>query len=150
MDHIVQFVSQCLPCLILENDIRQEKIHDVDQSRGVHDVSSEILDVLNRAEKGGKDLQRTLEDVVGESGWTETIAQALLKQLEQLIRAGAPMGQAVKDAFEKAMAAAVGFAHDHPVFCTLIALGILAVLTPWVIEVLGFGELGPIEGKFDR
>ena len=56
------------------------------------------------------------------------------------------MAQAMKDAFEKATSAAVGFARDHPVYCTIIALGILVILAPWVIEALGFGELGPIEG----
>ncbi len=52
----------------------------------------------------------------------------------------------LKEAYDKAVAAAVGFARDHPVWTTLIAIGILVVLLPWVLEGLGFGELGPIEG----
>lgn len=30
---------------------------------------------------------------------------------------------------------------------TLVAIGILVILVPWAVEALGFGELGPIEGK---
>lgn len=47
-----------------------------------------------------------------------------------------------------------GFVHDHPdattAFCTVIALGVLVVLVPWLVEWLGFcagfGELGPVAG----
>lgn len=35
--------------------------------------------------------------------------------------------------------------EDQPVFVTVVALGILVVLAAWAVEVLGFGELGPIE-----
>ena len=58
------------------------------------------------------------------------------------------MARAASDAMQKAEEAAVGFATEHPVYATLIALGILAILTPFVLELLGFGELGPIEGSF--
>ncbi len=110
------------------------------------DVATSILDALYDAEKPGQCLERTLDDLVGDYGWYESLAVALLQQLENALRAGVPMGRAMKDAFEKSVAAATGFAHDHPVFCTLVALGILVVLAPWVIEALGFGEWGPIEG----
>ena len=53
----------------------------------------------------------------------------------------------MKDAFDKAIDAAVEFVKDNPIFCTLVALGILVILAPWAIEALGFGELGPIEGE---
>jgi hypothetical protein len=58
------------------------------------------------------------------------------------------MGQAMKDAFDKSVAATTGLAHDHPVFCTLVALGILVTLAPLFIKALGFGELGPVGGYF--
>lgn len=85
---------------------------------------------------------------MGEYGWTEEIGKAVLHGLEQAIRARAKMTDAVNQAVQTATEAAVGFAKEHPVYCTLIALGVLAILTPWVIEALGFGELGPIEGSF--
>lgn len=57
------------------------------------------------------------------------------------------MGQAMKSAFDKAIKEVAEFPHDHPIFCTLLALGILVVLSPWVLKALGFAELGPVEGN---
>jgi hypothetical protein len=68
--------------------------------------------------------------------------------LENAINAGTEMAQAAADAAAQAKDAAVGLAADHPVYATLIALGILALLMPWALEILGFGELGPIEGSW--
>lgn len=60
------------------------------------------------------------------------------------------MGQAMREAFQKACDAAAaieGFARVHSVFCIVIALGILVILAPVIIHVVGFGALGPAEGK---
>ena len=64
------------------------------------------------------------------------------------------MNPAMQEAYDKACEAAKmieGYAADHPiataVFCTVIALGVLVLLAPYALEFLGFGELGPIEGK---
>lgn len=55
----------------------------------------------------------------------------------------------MKEAVERAAGEAVGFARDHPAYCTLLALGIIIVIgMPWIIEALGFTELGPLEGKW--
>ena len=61
----------------------------------------------------------------------------------------------MQEAYDKACEAAKVFEQfeaDHPivtaVFCTVIAIGILAYLAPGVLGILGFGELGPIEGMF--
>ncbi|KAI9730967.1 MAG: hypothetical protein M1818_008043 [Claussenomyces sp. TS43310] len=110
-------------------------------------VVTNVLNALRAAEKNGRELEQDLDDIVGECGWEE-IAAGLWSGLEALLREGAPMGQAMKDALDRAMDAAVGFAREHPVFCALLALGILVVLVPWAVEALGFGELGPIEGSF--
>lgn len=77
----------------------------------------------------------------------EYFAKLVLSGLETTIRNGVVVGKAMADALERAVAAAVGFVKEHPVYCTLIALGVLVVLAPWVLELLGFAELGPIEGK---
>lgn len=57
----------------------------------------------------------------------------------------------MKEAFEKASAAAESFVHEHPVLTavivTIVAIGILEMLMPWAIAALGFGEAGPVEGK---
>ncbi|KAH0559347.1 hypothetical protein GP486_004135 [Trichoglossum hirsutum] len=111
------------------------------------DIAGDVLNALRSAEKSGSDLERTLKNIVGEYGWTENIAKAILNGLENMIKTASSMGQALKEAIEKAASAAVEFAREHPVYTTIIALGVLVLLMPWVIEALGFGELGPIEGK---
>ncbi|KAH9205772.1 hypothetical protein DL95DRAFT_397352 [Leptodontidium sp. 2 PMI_412] len=62
------------------------------------------------------------------------------------------MGSTMKEAFDRASGVAEEFAREHPVLVgvmvTLVALGILALVMPWVIEALGFGALGPVEGMF--
>ncbi len=116
--------------------------------RTTQEIAASVLDTLFTTEKNGRDLERTLNNIVSTDGWTESLAEAILSGLENALKAGAPMGQAMKEAFERAMKEAVDFAHDHPVFCTVIALGILVLLVPWAIEALGFAELGPVEGEF--
>ena len=61
------------------------------------------------------------------------------------------LGAAVRDAYHKAWQTAneiAGFVIQHPVKCTVIALGVLVIIAPWVIEALGFAELGPVEGVY--
>jgi hypothetical protein len=67
-----------------------------------------------------------------------------------MLSEGIQMGQAMQEAFDMAVNEATELAHDHPIFCTVLALGILAMLMPWVIEALGFAELGPVEGETSR
>ena len=60
------------------------------------------------------------------------------------------MGQAMREAYDKACGPAKSlgeFIHYHPIWFTIIALGILVILPPAVLEALGFGAVGPVEGK---
>ncbi|KAJ5972063.1 uncharacterized protein N7479_001981 [Penicillium vulpinum] len=93
-------------------------------------------------------LEKEVNEEISINGWSDAIAQAILRGLENAIKAGAHMAQAASDAATQSKNAAVGFATEHPVYATLIAFGILALLTPLALEVLGFGELGPIAGSF--
>jgi len=111
-------------------------------------AASDFVHALRTAEKNGENLHRTLDGIVHETGWTENLAKAILNKLVEVLKAGAKLGGAMLEAIEKATEAAVGFAREHPVYATLIALGVLVVLSPWVIEALGFAELGPVEGTF--
>jgi hypothetical protein len=110
-------------------------------------MATDVLRALFSADQGGKHLEKSMQDIVGTQGWTENLAKAILGGIENALKQGAQMGKAVTEASEKAIAEAAGFAHDHPYFCALIAVGILAILMPWVLEALGFAELGPVEGK---
>lgn len=112
-------------------------------------LAEDILSTLYAADANDEHLVQRLQDVVRETGWYEDLAAAVLTGLENALKAEAPLGQAMKDAYEKAtqiVADVLEFAKEHPVFCAVVALGILVILAPWAIEAVGFGELGPIEG----
>lgn len=94
------------------------------------------------------ELHKTVNEQVTVTGWTDSLVEAILQGLKSAVEAGAHVARPAADALKKATDAAVGFAKEHPVYTTLIALGILFVLLPWVLEVLGFGELGVIEGTW--
>nr|XP_036589799.1 uncharacterized protein CTRU02_00553 [Colletotrichum truncatum]KAF6801804.1 hypothetical protein CTRU02_00553 [Colletotrichum truncatum] len=119
--------------------------------RSDEDAASEFIDILRTAEKSGKDLQRRLKNIVTTTSWTESLAELILNGVETLVRNGETIGQIVKDAIDKAYELAhelFEFAREHPVLVTIVAIGVLAIISPWVLEVLGFGEFGPIAGSF--
>jgi hypothetical protein len=115
--------------------------------RTTQEVANDVLTTLYGAERPGCNLELTLQGIVSECGWTESLAAAILNALEIALKEGAPMGQATKDAYEKAVEAiekVLGLVKDfeceHPkLFWSLVAVGILVVLTPWALEALGFG-----------
>lgn len=92
-------------------------------------------------------FQAALKDTTSTYGYYDKLAEWIFLKLDDALRRGVTLGKAVKAAAEKAAEAAVGFAKEHPVYFTIIALGILVLIAPWVLEVLGFAELGPIEGR---
>ncbi|KAF9880648.1 hypothetical protein CkaCkLH20_01690 [Colletotrichum karsti] len=119
--------------------------------RSSEDAASEFVDILRTAEKGGKDLERRLKNVVTANSWTESFAKLILSGVEGLVQHRDTIGQVVKEAMDKSADLAqeiFGFAKEHPVFVTIIAIGILVLIAPWVLEALGFGELGPIAETF--
>ncbi|OJJ42554.1 hypothetical protein ASPZODRAFT_76627 [Penicilliopsis zonata CBS 506.65] len=113
-----------------------------------NDVAARVLTTLFNAEHVTITTRKELDEIVRPYSWTLNIAKAIFAGLEQAIKKGIQAGPAVATALEKATAAAVDFAADHPLYCAILAIGVLVLLTPWVIEILGFGELGPIEGSF--
>ena len=118
--------------------------------RTTQSLAEDVLSTLYAADINDKHvLKQRLQDVVRETGWYENLAVSVLNGLENALKEGAPMSQAMKDPYDKAAQVVVdvwGFVKEHPVFFTLVALGILVILVPWAVEVLGFGELGPMEG----
>jgi ElaB/YqjD/DUF883 family membrane-anchored ribosome-binding protein len=116
-------------------------------------AATKVVLTLQGAEKAGCNLQAAIEDIVTQAGgWSEQIAVSILAMLENILKAGSPLGQAMKEAYDKACEAAKSlgeFIHDHPIWFTIIALGILVILAPAVLQALGFGALGPVEGKYD-
>lgn len=120
-------------------------------------VSARIVAMLATAEKPGKDLHLSMNDAIQTSGWTwAAIAESLFDQFHDLLANGRPMGSALTDAYEKAIEAlessfdaVVRFKNEQPyLFWSLVAVGCLVVLSPWIVECLGFGELGPVAGEY--
>ncbi|KAF2196268.1 hypothetical protein GQ43DRAFT_459249 [Delitschia confertaspora ATCC 74209] len=129
----------------------KDNLYSKTDTRHPEDVANSIVQTLLTAEKPGKILQARLDSIVGTNGWTEKLAEWALAKMEKALKAGAKMGPALKVAMDKAIEAmneVEGFARDHPVMCTVIALGVLATLAPWALEALGFAELGIVEDSF--
>ncbi|KAJ5632760.1 hypothetical protein N7490_009099 [Penicillium lividum] len=137
-------LSSILGCLFgtLADDPRSPA-----SARSPESIASDIVTKILNAETP-ESLKKQLKDEISINGWSEAIAKAILEGLKTAVKAGTEMAQAAADAAAKCKDAAIGFATEHPVYATLIAIGIMALLMPWALEILGFGELGPIEGSF--
>ncbi|KAJ9296065.1 hypothetical protein DTO271G3_5640 [Paecilomyces variotii] len=119
-----------------------------EETAQIQKIADDVLTVLLDAESVDIYTKKELDEIVRTEGWNSCVSEALLSSLINVLKAGASMGTAVKEAFDKATYEAMGFAREHPVYCAVIALGIMVILTPWCLEALGFAELGPIEGTF--
>ncbi|KAL4788386.1 hypothetical protein BJX76DRAFT_353408 [Aspergillus varians] len=131
----------------LFGDLAANPTPPTNDRRSPESIASDIITKILTADNPYT-LHKALNDEISTAGWTEAIAKATLHGLEKAISAGTQMARAAADAVAQAKNAAGAFATEHPVYATLIAMGVLTVLLPWTLEVLGFGELGPIEGSF--
>ncbi|EED16190.1 conserved hypothetical protein [Talaromyces stipitatus ATCC 10500] len=128
------------------------------ETHSEEDIAEKVVHIISTTEKRGLALQAQIKDtLVSTEGWTESLAKAILVKLQQVIEKGqrSEMGAVLQEAVDstsRVIDEIFRFATDHPVaatvFCTLVAIGILVAVSPWLIEVLGFGELGPVEGSF--
>ncbi|CAI6328645.1 unnamed protein product [Periconia digitata] len=115
------------------------------------EVADTIVAKLFAAEKNDAVLQADLRSTIHAYGWYDGLAKAILSALENAIKLGEKMGPAMKTAYDQAV---VGvnevkqWAEAHPemaaVIVTLVALGVLALMVPWALGVLGFAEEGII------
>lgn len=162
---MASLLENILTCLFGEADDhvghvmeKQSLLTNSTQSGTPDEIATDVLNILRTAEKNGHQLERDLHDAVRATagGWTEGIAKAVLNKLVDLLslESREKLGPAIREALERAEEVADGifdFAHDHPVavavFCTILAIGVLWFMAPWVLEVLGFAAEGPIEGK---
>ena len=114
-------------------------------------LAARIVDIMYSSQQADQNLEEELRNVIHTEDWYESLAKGVLDHLIYALKTSKVMGKAMKKAFDKASSAATDFAQKHPVYTaaiiTIIAIGVLVVITPWVVEALGFGELGPIEGK---
>lgn len=84
-------------------------------------------------------------------GMTEAIARCVVDKLAATIRtSGSFADPTFREAYNRAVDAAEeieGFARDHPVWTIVIVLGMLAIMCPKVIHLLGFGMKGVTKGE---
>ncbi|KAK1250105.1 hypothetical protein MKX08_010108 [Trichoderma sp. CBMAI-0020] len=123
-------------------------------------VAAGIVSALLRAEKHGVNIRKQLNEMVRQLGWSEMLARRILDAVVIAIRGGRDkMGPVFAKAYDDANKKAESIFHrlyreakNHPylatVLITLIALGVLAVLAPYVLEFLGFSKSGPVAGTF--
>ncbi|PYH87804.1 hypothetical protein BO71DRAFT_162376 [Aspergillus ellipticus CBS 707.79] len=93
---------------------------------------------------------KAINERVRTTGWIDRVVFAVVYGLDRMIALEAEMARPAKEALaaSKAAAAALGLVEKHPAYTTLLALGVVAVLLPWVLGMLGFGEMGPVAGTF--
>lgn len=121
------------------------------------DEADRFLNILRTAKHAGPELQLRLRDnIASTSGWKDALAQKILDGIAAMIHEGdhltGAMGEMVGDVTQKARQ----FADEHPIYAnllvfggyTLLAIGILVLVAPWVLTALGFGEEGPVLGEW--
>jgi hypothetical protein len=131
-----------------------------DEPQTLDAMATKIITILRQAEKSGLALTESLNDAVNPTGWSERLAERVLKVLEDALSATGrdTWGQVLRDAYGKAVAVAGEIfeklaqeTKEHPelaaVLLTLLAIGVMAVLMPWVLEMLGFAAEGPVAGE---
>lgn len=120
------------------------------------DAAREFIETLRTAEHADKELEERLKSIVYANGWTERLAESILHGVEKLVLEGSKVAAAMKEAMDKATETALEFAKEHPYYTaliaagTIIALGVLVMMAPWVLEALGFAARGPRVGKLRR
>ena len=121
------------------------------------DLAAQIIAKLLAATKNDAVLKADLQSTISTYGWYDGLAAAVLAGLENAIKLGEEMQPAMKAAYERAVEGVNSveqWAGEHPeisaaVVVTLIALGVLAIMMPWLMAWLGFAEEGIVEGKLE-
>ncbi|KAL1652704.1 hypothetical protein SLS61_004686 [Didymella pomorum] len=155
MSAIIAAIISCIAGTCADETVSTDEKQALINTRQVHpldEVAQDVVDAILRAEKAGVGLKAELDAIVGPYGWKERLAKMVLEKLGAALQgAHDKLGPAIRDAYNKAWQTAneiEGFVIQHPVMCTVIALGVLVIIAPLVIEALGFAELGPVEGAY--
>lgn len=132
--------------------------------RTPEEAASQILTALLSAPKPGPTLDASIHSIIRThrpstaswNSWYASLAKAVFHNIESLLKEGRTrLSGAMADAFQKASDAVdttENFARDHPLWAAavlaIVVLGILVLLAPYLLEALGFAELGPVEGEY--
>ncbi|KAH6646585.1 hypothetical protein BKA67DRAFT_662993 [Truncatella angustata] len=145
------FFGQLREADVQEKDTERAWYHDPTNEEVANKVISVLLQV-----KSSRQIKKTdLLDIVDGQGWSEDIAKSILEQLSKILKDGADLSEELKrisDAAEECTHMFFEFVEKHPeaatIFFTLVAIGVLSLLMPWVLETLGFTLEGPLADSF--
>lgn len=169
LNGIMDIFKTCLPCLntgalhVDDDDFGPFCSPVVDEKALIlamhpaQDEAARFLHILRTAKHAGPELQLRLRDnIASTSGWKDALALNILNGIAAMVSEGdrltGAMGEMVGDVIQKAHQ----FAAEHPIYAnllvgggyTLLAIGILVLVAPWVLTALGFGEEGPVLGEW--
>jgi hypothetical protein len=147
----MDFLTQCLRRQ--PKPIRLSATTPTSSSSETTQAASQFIDTLFAAEKNGPELHQALcQNQFQTASLKQHFARVVFETMQKAIETARPMGIALGETYEKVVReidSIEGFVKEHPVICAVIAIGILVVLAPWVVEALGFAEAGIVEGKWD-
>ncbi|MCJ1417999.1 hypothetical protein MMC32_004344 [Xylographa parallela] len=129
----------------------------------IQEASTQIATAILNDTCQGPSLDSQIKNIVHQAGgWRESLAKSILSALEQALHKAFELKEAlspiIQDALAKVMKAgrqtkdfAKWFVEEHPVWTgvilTVVALGILWLIVPYILSALGFGEIGIVEGE---
>ena len=151
MGTFIQAILDCVagredshPCCNFESRTGYATVSDEKEER----LASDIVDILFASEKAGDDLRKKINGEVHLASWSESLAKRVLNGLIAAIESGKVMMGRMKEAYDKALEEATRFVKEHPILTgaivTMIAIGILVLLAPEIVELLGFTARGPL------
>jgi hypothetical protein len=132
----LQAILACFGCVSPEPKLSASYYPDekrallsAEQPRADIQLADNVVATMMSAISKGPALRMQLDSAVGTYGWTENLAKWVLEKLcLALQNAHDNLGPAVREAYNRAWEVAKGiegFVIEHPVFCTVIALGVL-------------------------
>ncbi|KAK0717402.1 hypothetical protein B0T26DRAFT_296246 [Lasiosphaeria miniovina] len=123
------------------------------------EIADEIVRLLRQAEWNGNRLQQRIRDVLGERGWNRRTVEVCLDNIIDCVEDGRGyMGSAMRSALDRVTPLAdeaFSFPRRHPEsldgFIAIVSVGIFMEMQgPWVLPVLGFGEVRGTDCSFKR
>ncbi|TLD11491.1 hypothetical protein PspLS_11474 [Pyricularia sp. CBS 133598] len=119
-----------------------EKPCNISAVRSAQGISNAVVELLRTAEKDDPMLRSQLTML--------SAAKARPRGREMI---GSVLGEFIDKAVE-ATHSNFDFPHDYPYFtagfATIVAVGVLVLVSPWAVEALGFAELGPVAARDKR
>ncbi|EXF77593.1 hypothetical protein CFIO01_11670 [Colletotrichum fioriniae PJ7] len=113
-----------------------------------------FIDMFRHAEKGGRNLDHRHVDLMTAELRTKKITGYIRRSVKVFVRRRDAVTDFLKEALDLAIKAGkivLEFDKEHPNLVAIVAGGVmLASVSPWVLQALGFGQLGLVAGKFFR